>query len=49
MMVTMIKRNIGRLGDETVHIDFEERFYKAFGLMKEQCYYSMQSENKYSI
>jgi len=27
----------GRLGDKTVHIDFEERFwYKAFGLIKEQ-------------
>ena len=26
----------GRLGDETVHIDFEERFwYKVFGLIKE--------------
>ena len=37
----------GQLGDETVHIDFEERFwYKAYGLIKEQCYHSMNSEEK---
>ena len=38
----------GRLGDETVHnVDFEERFwYKTFGLIKEQCYHSMNSEEK---
>jgi len=30
-----------------VHIDFEERFwYKVFNLIKEQCYYSMNSEEK---
>ena len=37
----------GRLGDETVHIDCEERFwYKVFGLIKEQCYHSMKSKQK---
>ena len=30
-----------------IHIDFEERFwYKAFSLIKEQCYHSMNSEEK---
>ena len=30
-----------------MHIDFEERFwYKAYGLIKEQCYHSMNSEEK---
>ncbi|KYN26714.1 hypothetical protein ALC57_03911 [Trachymyrmex cornetzi] len=36
-----------RAPNETLHIDFEERFwYTAFGLIKEQCYESMKSENK---
>jgi len=37
----------GRLGDETVYIDFEERFwYKASDLIKEQCYHLMKSKKK---
>jgi len=35
----------GRLRDETVHIDFEHFWYKVFGLIKEQCYHSMKSED----